>query len=300
MTGLRLASPGRRTAAKRRWSGHLRSPLVAGAMIIPFLALAAFAMAAPVGMLLLEAFRDAAGFTFGNVAALARPAYRLAAWNSVTLSLASALLSLAAGAALAFVAGREGSRLGTAVASFSAVAAHFGGVPLAFAFVSSLGFQGLLTRGLKAIGLDFYAIGFSLYSLAGLTIVYAYFLTPLAILVLGPSIRALRADWLLAATSLGATPGQRLRLVILPILAPSLVSSFLLLFGSALSGYATAYALTSGNIVLLTTEIGNVLSGDVASAPGIGAALSLAMIAIMTLLLLLARRFNRRAWTRPR
>ena len=51
----------------------------------------------------------------------------------------------------------------------------------------------------------------------------------------------------------------------LPVLLPSLLSAWILLFGSAFSAYATAYALTSGNIGLVTTEISNVLSGNVMS-----------------------------------
>ncbi|MCX5512812.1 ABC transporter permease [Kaistia algarum] len=270
-----------------------RLVLLAAAMMAPFLLLAAFVMVAPAGMLVVQSIHGPDGFTLDPIARLAGATYRLAAWNSILLSLASAFVALVLGTTMALIASRADSRLGTVMTSFSAVAAQFGGVPLAFAFVSTLGMFGLVTRGLKVIGADIYAMGFSLYSVAGLTLVYTYFLAPLAVVILTPAIRGVRADWLLAATSLGASPGQRFRLVVLPILAPALVSCFTLLFGSAFSGYATAYALTSGNIVLLTTEIGNVLTGDVVSSPETGAALSIAMIAVMALLLGLGSRMRR-------
>ena len=76
---------------------------------------------------------------------------------------------------------------------------------------------------------------------------------------------------------------------------PSLLSSWILLFGSAFSAYATAYALTSGNIGLVTTEISNVLSGNVMASPQTGAALAVGMIVVMVGVLLLSALLARRA-----
>ena len=266
-------------------------------MIAPFLIVAAVFMIAPTIMLAVQAVSGTDGFTLKYIAALSGETFRLAAYNSLVLSLASATVGVAFGGAITAVVVHRQSPpvLGVIASSFSAVAANFAGVPLAFAFISSLGMFGLLTRLLKAAGIDIYAAGFTLYSLTGLTIVYAYFQIPLMIIIIMPAFRALRLEWAEAAESLGATPRQYARLVMLPILAPSIVSAFILLFGSAFSGYATAYALTSGNLVLLTTEIGNVLSGDVMSSPQTGAALSVAMIVIMAAVVLVSSLLMRRA-----
>ena len=266
-------------------------------MIAPFLIVAAVFMIAPTIMLAVQAVSGTDGFTLKYIAALSGETFRLAAYNSLVLSLASATVGVAFGGAITAVVihRRSPPVLGAIASSFSAVAANFAGVPLAFAFISSLGMFGLLTRLLKAAGIDIYAAGFTLYSLTGLTIVYAYFQIPLMIIIIMPAFRALRLEWAEAAESLGATPRQYARLVMLPILAPSIVSAFILLFGSAFSGYATAYALTSGNLVLLTTEIGNVLSGDVMSSPQTGAALSVAMIVIMAAVVLASSLLMRRA-----
>ncbi len=120
------------------------------------------------------------------------------------------------------------------------------------------------------------------------------------VIVITPALLALRNEWREAAENLGASPGQFWRLVGLPVLVPSIISSFILLFGSAFSAYATAYALTSGNIALLTTQIANVLSGDVSSSPQTGAALSVGMIVVMVAVLFLSAVFSRRAarWQR--
>ena len=79
--------------------------------------------------------------------------------------------------------------------------------------------------------------------------------------------------------------GQYWRHVGLPVLLPSLLAAFVLLFGNAFSAYATPYALTSGNIGLVPIEISNVLSGNVTLAPQVGAALAAGMIAVMAVVL---------------
>ncbi len=223
--------------------------------------------------------------------------FRHAFRNSIVLSLDSAVVGVVAGGLIAYFVLKPGAPRGlrSLVTSFSAVAANFAGVPLAFAFVSTLGTLGLLTQALKGFGIDLYGLGFSLYTLTGLTLVYSYFQIPLMVIIITPALLALRTEWREAAENLGATQGQFWRLVGLPVLVPSLISSFILLFGSAFSAYATAYALTSGNIALLTTEIANVLSGDVSSSPQTGAALSVGMIVVMVAVLLISAVSSRRA-----
>ncbi len=270
-----------------------------------FLAVAAAFMVAPTLVLAVQSVTgDNGGFTLQYIAGLNVYRYQVALENSLVLSIASALVGVVAGGLIAHVvlspAAPRGLR--SAVTSFSAVAANFAGVPLAFAFVSTLGTLGLLTTALKSVGIDLYAMGFSLFSLTGLTLVYSYFQVPLMVIVITPALLALRAEWRDASENLGGSTWQYWRLVGLPVLTPSLLASFILLFGSAFSAYATAYALTSGNIGLLTTEIGNVLSGNVMVSQQTGAALSMSMIVVMVLVLALNGLLSRRAarWTAKR
>lgn len=292
-------------AKRRSRSGHgvgamLRQWGLPVLLVAPFLLFSLAFMVAPTLMLVVQSVSTRTGFTLEYIVALGGETFRLATYNSIVLSVASAAVGVTCGGAIAATVIHRDAHpaLGAIASSFSAVAANFAGVPLAFAFISSLGMFGLLTRALKVLGIDIYAAGFSLFSLTGLTIVYAYFQIPLMIIIIMPALQARRREWAEAAESLGATPWQYGRLVVLPILAPSLISAFILLFGSAFSGYATAYALTSGNLVLLTTEIGNVLSGDVMNSPQTGAALSVAMIVTMAVVVatsnLLMRRARRR------
>ncbi len=65
---------------------------------------------------------------------------------------------------------------------------------------------------------------------------------------------------------MGARTWQYWRYVGGPVLLPSFLGCLLLLFGSALSAYATAEALTSGTIPLTSIQIGTFLNGNVSPA----------------------------------
>ena len=268
----------------------------------PFLLYVAAFLILPTLMLLTTAFSGAGGFTWRYVGALDQTQTLIAFRNSIELSAASALVGLVIGTLAAYFVMRPGMPRGlrSLVTTFSAVAANFAGVPLAFAFIATLGSLGVITVWLKSIGIDLYGAGFRLYSIFGLVIVYAYFQVPLMIIVITPALEALRAQWREAAENLGASSVDYWRYVGLPILLPSLLSAFILLFGNAFSAYATPYAISSGIVALVPVEISNVLSGNVMLSPQTGAALAFGMIVVMVVVMglyaLIARRVGR--WSR--
>lgn len=272
-------------------------PLIAWLFIGAFISVAAAFMVAPTLMLAIQSIYGDDGLTLEYIQSLGDYRYRVAFENSLMLSLASATVGVVAGGLIAHAVLKPSAPrwVRSIVTSFSAVAANFAGVPLAFAFISTLGSLGLLTQWLKGLGLDIYAAGFSLYSISGLTLTYSYFQIPLMLIIITPAIEALRPSWREAAENLGASGAQYWRMIGLPVLMPSLLSGWILLFGSAFSAYATAYALTSGNIGLVTTEISNVLSGNVMASPQTGAALSVGMIVVMVGVLALSSVLARRA-----
>jgi putative spermidine/putrescine transport system permease protein len=165
--------------------------------------------------------------------------------------------------------------------TFCGVASNFAGVPLAFAFIALLSPTGVLTGWLKAIGLNPYDHGFTLYTFWGLSIVYLYFQFPLMVLIISPAIDGLRQEWLEASENLGASTFQYWRYVAFPILLPSLLGTMILLFGNSFGAYATAFALTGGQISLVTIVIGAQLRGDVLNDPGLGYAMALGMVVVM-------------------
>lgn len=254
-----------------------------------FLLFVAAFLIAPTIVLIVKSFIGDKGFTLSYILGLWDYQYRLAFENSIILGAASALTGLVGGFFLAYASLQPGAPgfLRSIITSFSAVAANFAGVPLAFAFISTLGSLGFVTVMLRHLGINIYSMGFSLYSLSGLTITFSYFQIPLMLIIITPAIQGLRPQWREASDGLGASSWQYWRHVGLPVLTPSLLGGFLLLFGSAFSAFATPYALTDGNIALVTISISNVLSGNVMSDPQVGAALSTGMIAVMIVVLLI-------------
>lgn len=296
--------PGRAASAARsaRWLQVLRRHWGSVLFIGPFLLYVLVFLLLPALRLFAQSVSDKHGLTLRYLAELGQPQTAQAFTNSIVLSAVSALVGLVFGGLVAYLMLRPAAPAGlrSLVTSFSAVAANFAGVPLAFAFIATLGSLGMVTVWLKHLGVDLYASGFNLYSMTGLVLVYAYFQIPLMIIVIIPAIEGLRREWREAAQSLGAGGWMYWRAVGLPILMPSLLSAYLLLFGNAFSAYATPYALTSGNIGLVPIEISNVLSGNVMLEPQAGAALALGMIAVMLVVMLLYALVSRRSgrWSR--
>jgi putative spermidine/putrescine transport system permease protein len=156
--------------------------------------------------------------------------------------------------------------------------------------------MGLVTALAKTIlEVDLYGSGFNLYSFWGLSLTYVYFQMPLMILTIEPAIVGLRREWREASESLGASSGTFWLRVGLPILMPSLLAAFILLFGNAFGAYATAYALTGGMLNIVPILIGAQIRGDVLHDPNLGYALALGMVVVMLVAIFLYLRLQKLA-----
>ncbi|MBI3975540.1 MAG: ABC transporter permease subunit [Armatimonadetes bacterium] len=281
-----------------------RPPQATAALVLaPFFLYALAFLLLPSASVLVGAFFNEQGrFTLDFIAALFQGQHLQAYLNSIEISAATAVAGGIFGLLMAYAAISAGSPpwIRTVLTTFSGVAANFAGVPLAFAFISTLGTVGLLTRLLKDLGVDLYGAGFTLFGFAGLVLTYLYFQIPLMILVIAPAIDGLKREWREAASNLGATGYQYWRFVALPILRPSLLGAMVLLFGNAFAAYATPFALTSGLVNLVPTLIGNVLQGNVLTDPHLGQALALGMIVVITISMSLYAILQQRAarWMR--
>jgi putative spermidine/putrescine transport system permease protein len=255
--------------------------------VVPFFLFAIAFMLAPTMYLVLGSFRDIQDqFTLQNYRNLFQDFVIQSYLRSIRLSLVTALGGGFFGFLLAYsvVLGGLPRSMRTALMTFSGVAANFAGVPLAFAFIATLGRVGLVTTLFKNLfGVNIYdpSIGFNLYSFAGLSLTYMYFQFPLMVLIIAPALDGLRQDWREAAENLGATPFQYWRHVAFPILLPSLLGTMILLFGNAFGAHATAFALTGGTYNLVTILIGAQIRGDVLRDPGLGYALAMGMVVVM-------------------
>jgi putative spermidine/putrescine transport system permease protein len=227
------------------------------------------------------------GFTFENVRSLWHEPQLTGFKNSIEVSVVTAAVGGALGFLIAYAAIREGTPrvVRTILTTFSGVAANFAGIPLAFAFIATLGVLGVVTQWLTNLGLNPYEHGFSLFTKTGIELAYLYFQLPLMILVIAPAIDGVRREWREAAANLGATPRQFWRYVGLPILMPALLSAVVLLFGNSFAAYATAYGLTGGQISLVPIQIGFYYSGDVLSNPHLAEALAFGMFVVLVVMM---------------
>ncbi|MEU7297384.1 ABC transporter permease subunit [Streptomyces exfoliatus] len=217
--------------------------------------------------------------------------------GSVQLSALTALIGSVLGVLIAQAVVTSRSRaLRDAVLTASGVLANFGGVPLAFAFIATVGISGVVTQLA-----DLSALGWNLYSFTGLAVVYLYFLIPLMVLVILPALDGLRPQWREAAQNAGAGARQYWRHVGIPVLAPALLGGFVLLFGSAFAAHATAAALVGGSVPLVTLKIADALSGNVlVGQENVALALGLDMILIAGLVMAVHLPLQRRSarWLR--
>ena len=203
--------------------------------------------------------------------------------TSLKVSIVTALLGVVLGTLLAYAAATatRPKWLRSLVSAFSGVAANMGGIVLAFAFFTLLGRQGLGTKMLGNAGYNLYdSDWFDLTGFWGWSVVYMYFQVPLMVLVTLPAIDGLQTSWREASANLGGTTWTYWRRVGLPVLAPSMLGGFLLLFANAFSAFATAYALNTGSN-LVPVKISFFLQGDVAGRSPMPFALATWMIVIM-------------------
>lgn len=253
--------------------------------VVPFLLFAILFIGLPASFLVVGSLvLPDGGVGLDNYAGLTGPCCQTAFINSIQLSLISAGLGAVFGflLAAAVILGGLPPILRSAVMTFSGVASNFAGIPLALAFVFTLGNLGLVTQIIQELfGFRIQSTGFNLYSVVGLSVVYLYFQFPLMVLVIAPAIDGLRREWREAAENLGATPAQYWRKVALPILTPSIMGAAILLFGNSFGAQATAFQLSGGTIPLATLVISAQMQGDVLFNPGLGYAVAMGMVLIM-------------------
>ena len=271
--------------------------------LVPFAIFATLFLLIPLSYLIVGSFLDNQGqVTLQNYASLTDPIPISAYLTSIEISLVTALAGGIFGFLMAYavISGGLPGPFRSGLMTFSGVASNFAGVPLALAFIFTIGRQGMVTVFLRGLGVDPYEGGFSLYSKLGLEIVYFYFQLPLMILIIAPAIDGLKKEWREASENMGASTFQFWRYIALPVLMPSLLGTMILLFGNAFGAQATAYQLTGGFINIVPILIGNQLTGDVLHNVGLGYALAMGMVAILGVTLVAYTFLQRRSerWLR--
>jgi putative spermidine/putrescine transport system permease protein len=277
--------------------GALRGPWLG---IVPFAIYVLVFLGVPLYEVIHGAFTGQKGgltwFDFSQT--FSQPQYRSAFFSSLRIAAETAAIGGFFGVwlAAAVVTSSPRNPLRRIVGSGSAVLAYFAGVPLAFAFIATLGRFGELTIILEHIGINLNYSGFTISSLTGVELAYVYFQIPLMVLLVTPALEGLRAEWREAATGLGASSFGYVRHIAGPVLAPAILGGVLLLFGNAFAAYATAYALVGDTVQLVPGQIQQLMSGNVlVNENNIGLALGVEMIVVIAFIMVGYALLQRRA-----
>jgi putative spermidine/putrescine transport system permease protein len=295
MTAADVTAP---VPADRRGHGWRRAAPALGT--VPFFGYVTVFLVIPTAIVVIGAFRsNTGGFTWGNITALGTSSVLSAFAQSVILSAVTAVIGAVVGGVLSYVlvTGSPRSLSRKFVTAACSVLAQFGGVMLAFAFIATVGHNGLVTDLLQ----DWFGVtntGAWLYDLAGLVLVYSYFQIPLMVIVFLPAVDGIRAQWREATETLGGSTWVYWRRVAGPLLAPAFLGSLLLLFANAFSSYATARALITQSTPIVPLQISGAITNEVnVGNADIAKALALGMIVVvaivMSLYALLQRRTSR-------
>lgn len=253
--------------------------------LAPFCLLVLFFEIAPLLTVIVRSFmpEDRIGFTLEQyVAIFSKKLYQQAIFNSVFVSVASAL----AGIIIAFFAAKAAHAASGKVKSFFLsilnMTSNFAGIPLAFAYIILLGNVGVFIMIGKKYGISALS-GFNLYSLTGLLFTYIYFQVPLASLLLIPAFNGIHPQWRESVALLGGSGLTFWRKVGIPALLPSILGTLSVLFANALAAYATAYALLQNNFSLLPIRIQEQFTGDIVQHKEFGSALAVVMMMLMVI-----------------
>lgn len=274
---------------KRRLPFHL-------AMIL-FALIAVAVLIYPSANMVLMSFKPTGGggWTLANYREiLTESMYTAAIKNSVGISLFSSVVAIVFTTVTTYAIVSRSKKLRETFVVIANMTSNFAGIPLAFAYIILLGSSGVLLIFGRRAGIDWLA-NYNLYSPWGLCIVYLYFQLPMGIILLLPIYDALNKEWRESAELLGASSFQYWRRIGLPVLMPSIVGVFAMMFANAMGAYASAEALTGTGVNLLSIRIANTVTGDIFARPEIGAALSVLLAMILLVNMILGDKLAKRA-----
>jgi putative spermidine/putrescine transport system permease protein len=271
-----------------------RGKWLAALCLLPFAVFFFAFQIAPLLWVAVNSLHGADGWSLENFSKIfASKFYLQAIKHSLQVAFWSSIFGLLIAVLGSYSLHQVDSRLRDFVSAFTTMTSNFAGVPLAFAFIILLGFNGAFTLLLKQLG---WIEDFNIYSKTGLILIYTYFQIPLGVLLLYPAFDALREDWRESAALLGAGPWQFWRHIGLPVLTPALLGTFVILLANALGAYATVYALTTGNFNIMPIRIAALVAGDIVLNPSMASALAMLLVGLMALITMIHQWLLRRSY----
>lgn len=233
----------------------------------------------PTVVMFISSFQDtrSGAFTFDNyIRIFSETQYLNGFRNSILLSIYSSVVGLFITVLATYGIDSYMPRLKNFFLTLANLTANYVGVPLAFGLILLLGNAGIVTNIVNANGWEFFN-DFSIYTVNGLLLGFVYFQIPMGITLLLPIYDALDKYWREAASLLGASTFQYWKRIGLPILFPSLIGVFAMMFANGIGTYDTAVALTGSSVNMISINIANTIQGDIFALPEVGSAISVVL-----------------------
>ena len=202
--------------------------------------------------------------------------FKSAAWNSLTIALAAATASttIAVAAAVGMVRGGQ-----------------FAGKSLSFALISMPIMVPEIVTAVATL-IFFSAIGFKL-GYASILVAHIVFCIPFAYLPIAARLQGIEASFEEAAQDLYANRWQAFRYVLMPIMAPGILSGFLLAFIISLDDFIITNFIKGAGVETLPTAIfGSVKQGIKPNIMALSTLMLLFSIAVVTLSYFMGRSGN--------
>lgn len=243
----------------------------------------------PFFKLFIQSFQDPStnAFTVRNyIKFFQKKYYQEALWHSLFISVVVTVLATALGVPLAYLGTRFNlyfKRAINVMVVISMLSPPFIG---AYAWITLLGRNGIITRMLSVIGIE---LG-SIYGLKGIVLVFALKLYPMVYLYVSGALGSIDSSLEEASENLGVAGFARIRRVTLPVILPTVLSSSLMVFMTALADFGTPRLIGEGYTTLPVIIYKEFLN-EVGTDTGFASALSVIIVIIAVAVLFVQKRF---------
>lgn len=207
--------------------------------------------------------------------------------KSIGISLRTTIICILIGYPFAFYIARRPAKKAAMLILLLMVPFWTSGLVKTYSWVLLLNASGIVNRALMAMNIVSSPVQF-LYNDYAVTLGLVYGFLPYAVLPMYSSIEKLDRSLLEASNDLGAKPVRSFFKVTLPLTAPGIFASVILVFIPSLGAYFTADALGGGTSLLVGNLIRNLFS--VSKNWPFGAAVSVLLVLFTLILLFLYSR----------
>lgn len=224
-------------------------------MLAPVLCLFAAAYVGPLALLIVDSFRDAAGFTLANYAeALTSPAFGVILLRTARLSVVVTVLCLLTGYPVAYVLARLRGQLATVLLLLVSIPYVTSILIRTYAWIVVLSPNGIVNQSLRWLNLTDAPLPL-VFNAFGVYVGTVQVQLPLMIFPLYAAMTRIDRSYVDAARSLGSTPASAFCRVFVPLSLPGVIAGSTLVFLSCLGFYVTPALLGGPGDYMLSQGI---------------------------------------------